>query len=174
LQQKIIQPGKHAKTTFERLRLRLNRAQPYVEQITRQIVSFVVSGILLPEERLPPSDVAAKQIGVVKDTVVGVYKVLCDHGISSSTPSGTFFTAQAKRQRGAIFFSIASAYSSTMDIRSISTMTKWAGSSLRPCCALSKALPKRGIFLSTTRPRISAIFRHHPNHKSHIILTNER
>jgi DNA-binding transcriptional regulator YhcF (GntR family) len=105
LQQKSIKTAKHAKTTFECLRLRFDRAQPYVEQITGQIASFVVSGVLLPEERLPSSDVAAKHIGVGKDIMVGVYKILCQHGISSSTPSGTFITAQAERQARRYLFS---------------------------------------------------------------------
>jgi DNA-binding transcriptional regulator YhcF (GntR family) len=43
---------------------------PYVEQITGQIASFVVSGVLLSEERLPSNYVAAKHIGVGKDIMV--------------------------------------------------------------------------------------------------------
>lgn len=100
-----ILPAEHGKIGFDRLHMLLDRAEPYIEQIARQIASFVVSGVLLPEERLPSNDVAAKQIGVGKDTMVGVYKVLCDHGISSSTPSGTFITAQAERQARRYLFS---------------------------------------------------------------------
>jgi DNA-binding transcriptional regulator YhcF (GntR family) len=78
-------------TSFERLHFILDRAEPLVEQIARQIALFLVGGAL--QGRLPPADVGARRIPVSKRTMLAVYQLLEEHGMAtSSTQVGTRFT----------------------------------------------------------------------------------
>jgi DNA-binding transcriptional regulator YhcF (GntR family) len=122
LQQKSIQSGnKHAKTTFECLRLRLNRAQPYVEQITRQIAFLLASGIFQPGDSMPSVEDAKEQFGVSKNTTFAVYRLLSEYGMSSGTTGGgTLFTLDAEHKACRYLFSERIAaivqYGQTLDL----------------------------------------------------------
>ena len=91
-------------TSFERLHFILDRAEPLVEQIARQIAVFLVGGVL--HGRLPPADVGARRVSIAKRTMVAVYQLLEEHGMAtSSTRVGTRFTDAAPHAARRYLFS---------------------------------------------------------------------
>lgn len=93
-----LNPGDHGRTSLERLHLSLDRSQPLPEQIARTIAAFLVNGIIHPSERLPTIEVAAKHLGVGRQTMLLAYTLLRRHGILTSSPQrGTYLTDNAHR-----------------------------------------------------------------------------
>jgi DNA-binding transcriptional regulator YhcF (GntR family) len=91
--------AEHEKTSFERLRIRIDRADPASggEQIAYRIASFVVDGVLRDGGRMPTLDIAARHVGVNRGVMAAAYQILARFGISTnSTGSGTYLTSNAE------------------------------------------------------------------------------
>lgn len=89
----------HAKTSFERLRFRFDRADSRTlpEQAARQVALFLDAEALQPEERLPPLDVAARHLGIGRGGTAILFQMLARQGITNNSNGlGTIFTIGAR------------------------------------------------------------------------------
>ncbi len=68
-----------------------NGGVPLIEQISRQVISWIESGELQPGDQLPTTRQLAVRLGVNFNTVARAYRLLDQSGIISTQPGrGTF------------------------------------------------------------------------------------
>ncbi len=74
-----------------------NSAIPLYEQIKREIKIDILSGILLPDEKLPPIREYAKNLKVNPNTIVKVYYQLDIEGFLYSRPGEGYFVKKRRK-----------------------------------------------------------------------------